>query len=235
MITELMSYLFFCIRIHYSSLIYFIIKRRTCWLVVATSLTILMILAAISTTTLLIVTKPGFNPESPIKSKNPVIRIFSLISILSYYGGNVIFDGTICFMMSFNLIQSGCLNLGKRMRTMVRNLLLLTLRTFLLTTVLMAGLAVITLSARLPQHTNPHLAQVPFLSIFSFNLLSRVYILSFLSSFVGKSTQTLSIHPSPQFLNSFKIKTSQFTESSAVINSDHYPQEPRIDILSSSP
>lgn len=223
------------VQMHYSSLVYFMIKRRTCWLVVATFLTILMVLISIGTIILLIITKSSFNPASAIESKNSTIRISSLMSIISYFGGNVLFDGTICTMISLNLIRSGSLNLGTRMRTVVRNLLLLTLRTFLLTTVLMSGLAVVTLSAILPRSPNPQLVKgIPLLWIFLTSLLSRVYILSFFSSFVGKSKRNATNHPSPQFLNSFKIKTSQFTESNGTTAPDHYPEGPRIHILTSS-
>ncbi|EGG08140.1 uncharacterized protein MELLADRAFT_71477 [Melampsora larici-populina 98AG31] len=219
------------VQIHYSTLVYFMIKRRTCWLVVASFLTIFMTSIFIGIIIFVITTKGRFDIATAIDSKNPVIRNLSRFFVLSYCGGNMLFDGSICFMISFHLIRSGCLDLGKRMRTVVRNLLLLTFRTFLLTTLLVVGLAVVTLTTILPQHPNPQLVKrIPLIWRSSTSIISRVYVLSFFSSFVGKSNRDIITYPSPQFLNSFKIEISQLTQSDGETTTNHYPQGPRLDI-----
>ncbi|KAG0150112.1 hypothetical protein CROQUDRAFT_720633 [Cronartium quercuum f. sp. fusiforme G11] len=202
------------IQTHFSSLVYYLmIERRKCWLVLATYLTVTMILFGILSELLLIITRAGFDPGIPLRDKNPTIRHLSLFSTLAYFSNNMLYDAILCFMLTSKLIQSGRLSLGKQMKMIIHSLLCLTLRTFFLTTIVVTGLAIVTLSGLLPAHPNPKLAkQIPTIWQCLASFSSRVYILSFFSSFLDRPRNLDKPQPSPQFLVPFNVMTTRFTE-----------------------
>ncbi|KAG0144511.1 hypothetical protein CROQUDRAFT_716626 [Cronartium quercuum f. sp. fusiforme G11] len=205
------------VHIHFSSLIYFMInlpEKRRRWLILSTCLTITMFLIGLFFVVLLIITGAGSdNPGNPLQFVNHTIRRLSIFSIVAYFGHHVLYNGILCSTLTFKLVQSSRQNLGKRMKTIIQGLLVLTLRTFFITTLIILGLASSTLSSVLPTHPNAKLGKgIPFMSMLLRSLISRVYIVSFFSSFANESNHLASQQLSPQFLVPFNIHTSQFIE-----------------------